>query len=94
MRFYQVHLYDDQDSSSGFRYYTTKKEALARKRKWESLKVANDMYRYIGLDEVEGPFEAHELIEFTGILKVIEIEPNKLGILDALREFARHPDNG
>jgi hypothetical protein len=94
MRFYQVHLWSEQDSSEGFEYFTTKKEALARKREWESREVAFDMYRWPGVDEVFGPFEPDELIEFTAILKVIDIEPNKRGILDALNDFASHPDNG
>ena len=74
MKFYQVHLYDSKDSSNGFRYYTTKNEALECKREWE-----------------EDVGESIPDVEFTGILRVFDIEPNKRGILDALEELASHP---
>ena len=72
MKFYRVSR-SSYGSSYGFEYHATKKEALARKREWES---------DIGIDDALAKIE------------VIDIEPTKRGILDALRKLASHPDNG
>lgn len=90
MRFYQVHLWNGEDSSQGFEYFTTKKEALACKREYLAQKVLAIMDDIDGNDFglVQG------FIRFEATVVVIEIKPNKQGILDALRDFANHPDNG
>ena len=90
MRFYQVHLWNEDDGSNGFEYFTTKKEALARKREYVAQKFLEDMEDSDGNDTglVQG------FIKFEATVEVIDIEPNKRGILEALWEFASHPNNG
>jgi hypothetical protein len=90
MRFYRVRLLHRHGASNGFEYFTTKKEALAYKREYVAQKVLEDMDDNDGNDFglVQG------FIKFEATVEVIEIEPNKRGILDALRELASHPNNG
>lgn len=71
VRFYQVHLRNDLKGSFGFRWFTTRTEAVA---------VCKEHH-------------ASDPLDITGI-EVVQIQPTRAGILEALRAYASHPDNG
>ena len=79
MRFYKVDYQSYNDSSHGFDWFTTKADAEKARYDWEAQGGESDFVY---------------LKEEYAIISVINIEPNKAGILDALNSQARHPDNG
>ncbi len=78
MRFYRVHLYSHGEGSDGYRFFTTKAEAMKAKGQFDA---QSDDYR----DDWES---------LDAEIDVLDITPNKRGILRALERYASHERNG
>lgn len=78
MRFYQVKLFRDGGVSIGSEWVRTKTKAYRVKR--EHREARSDADKAMNASEAE--------------IVTVDIVPTRAGILDALNQYAGHPDNG
>ena len=78
MKFYRVDTRSAEESSEGFHWFTSRKEAERCKREWE--------VRVDGTYDHENRHEAE--------IEVVTVQPNKKGILRVLNRWASDPSNG
>tara|TARA_R110001583_G_scaffold55916_7_gene169543 strand:+ start:3635 stop:3901 length:267 start_codon:yes stop_codon:yes gene_type:complete len=88
MKFYRVRKLSTQDSCHGYEWLTNEKDAVASKRAWEA-KSHPVGYRDFGF----GPERIHANL-YEAEIEVVSIKANKAGILQALKSYASHPNNG
>lgn len=80
MKFYRVSYNVDGGNSAGYSWHTSRREAYQAAKKEYDL----DPGEY---DHVAGTIDDR-------ISEPITVTPTRAGILDALKKFASHPDNG
>ena len=88
MKFYRVGHWSTQESSRGYSWFTNKKDAMADKKAWEA-ESHPDGDRDFGY----GPERIHANL-YEAEIEVVSIKANKAGILQALKSYASHPNNG
>ena len=85
MRFYAVSLISDLVGNHGYTYFSNKADALKWKREWEARSYEAKYWG--GVSDPDHPDydgTSEEGCIYKASISVINIEPNKAGLLDAL----------
>lgn len=83
MKFYRVELFDPEDTHCGYRWFTTKAGVAREQRRWTRVhptgRDGGPEGGYVRVAPIDIPLKNHAF---------------KRCLLNALRDYASHPDNG
>lgn len=83
MTFYRVRYLIEGGNSAGFSWHTSYRDAMT-----------TALHDYDEHPSEYNQTGATRMESVVARIDIIEIDPSKKGILEALKQFASHPDNG
>ena len=92
MRFYQLDIFSDECGDHGHKYFSNKADALKFKREWEAKSTEAVHWGNSDLDHPDYDGTKEYAKTYTALVTVINIEPNKAGLLNALNQHSFKPD--